>query len=196
MRPPAANGSTTCSGFRFPPPLSGPSIETGEISRYNGSVFNFLKDRIRRGETVSDVLRDEVVLFEVEGPLGIITLNRPDVMNALNYATLVRLGEIVDAIKLRRDIRAVIFTGKGKAFCVGADLKERRTLTEQEVRRNVLKIRDVFTAIERLPQPTIAVMHGYAFGGGFELALACDFRFASEETMMGLTETSLAIIPG
>lgn len=145
---------------------------------------------------MSDVLRDEVVLFEVEGPLGIVTLNRPDVMNALNYATLVRLGEIVDAVKLRRDIRAVIFAGKGKAFCVGADLKERRTLTEQEVRRNVLKIRDVFTAIERLPQPTIAVMHGYAFGGGFELALACDFRFASEETMMGLTETSLAIIPG
>src|SRR5690606_27323981 len=96
-----------------------------------------------------------------------------------------------------KSVRTVIFTGAGeKAFSAGADLKERKTLGEQEVRRNVKKIRDVFSAIAALPQPTIAAMNGYAFGGGFELALACDFRIAVSDTKMGLTETSMAIIPG
>ncbi|MFC4769714.1 enoyl-CoA hydratase-related protein [Effusibacillus consociatus] len=139
----------------------------------------------------------ETVLLERQGYLGIIKLNRPDELNALNYPTLVRLGEIID--ELQQDIkgtRAVIVTASGKAFCAGADLKERRTLNEQQVRRNVRKIRDVFSALERLPQPTIAAINGYAFGGGFELALACDFRFAVQEAKLGLTEVSLGIIPG
>ncbi|CAB3390131.1 enoyl-CoA hydratase-related protein [Kyrpidia spormannii] len=154
-----------------------------------------------RGETaVAEENRDneirDPVLVETDGPVAMVILNRPEAMNALNFETLVYLGDIVEDLRGRRDIRAVIFTGRGRAFCVGADLKERRTLDEWQVRRNVRKIRDVFTAVERLPQPTIAAIHGYAFGGGFELALACDFRFAAEETVMGLTETSLAIIPG
>ncbi|MBX6394973.1 MAG: enoyl-CoA hydratase/isomerase family protein [Alicyclobacillaceae bacterium] len=136
------------------------------------------------------------VLVRVDGFVATVTLNRPEVMNALNYETIARLGDAVQELKGRRDVRAVIFTGNGKAFCVGADLKERRTLDDWQVRRNVRKIRDVFSAVERLPQPTIAAIHGYAFGGGFELALACDFRFAAEDAVMGLTETSLAIIPG
>ncbi|MBT9282737.1 MAG: enoyl-CoA hydratase/isomerase family protein [Hydrogenibacillus schlegelii] len=134
--------------------------------------------------------------FETDGVIATVVLNRPEALNALNYAALVRLGEIVENLKLRRDLRAVVFRGNGRAFSVGTDLKKRRALGEAEVRRNVLKIRDVFTAVARLPQPTIAVMHGYALGGGFELALACDFRFAAVGTVMGLTETLLAIIPG
>lgn len=136
------------------------------------------------------------VKVEEDGVVATVVLHRPEVMNALDYETTVRLGEVVESLRVRRDIRAVIFTGAGRAFCVGADLKERRTLNEQQVRRNVQKIRDVFAAVERLPQPTIAVIHGYALGGGFELALACDFRYAAEDAVMGLTETSLAIIPG
>lgn len=103
----------------------------------------------------------------------------------------------MERIHLNRDIRVVIFTGAGdKAFSAGADLKERKTLNEMEVRRNVKKIRDVFNAVANLPQPTIAAVNGYAFGGGFELMLACDFRIAVKGAIMGLTEVSWAIIPG
>lgn len=129
--------------------------------------------------------------------MAIITLNRPDELNALNYNTLERLGDLIEQVRLEsKDIRVLLIKGEGRAFCAGADLKERRTLNEQQVRRNVRKIRDVFTALERLPQPTIALINGFAFGGGFELALACDFRYALEDAKMGLTEVSLGIIPG
>ncbi|SDI41032.1 Enoyl-CoA hydratase/carnithine racemase [Alteribacillus persepolensis] len=137
------------------------------------------------------------VVLEREGHLGVITINRPDRLNCFDYETLAQLDDLVEEIKLDRDIRAVIITGAGeKAFSAGADLKERRTLNEKEVRRNVQKIRDVFTAIENLPQPTIAALNGYALGGGLELALVCDFRYAVETAQLGLTEVSWAIIPG
>lgn len=129
--------------------------------------------------------------------LATVTLNRPEQLNCFDYETLIQLEEILNDIRLDTEVRAVIFTGAGdKAFSAGADLKERRTLSEKEVRRNVSKIRDVFTMVEELPQPTIAAINGYALGGGFELALACDFRYAAEGVKMGLTEVSWAIIPG
>lgn len=137
------------------------------------------------------------VLFEKRGHIGYITLNRPDDLNAFNYEALCALGDIAEEIQQNpKDVRVVIVKANGRAFCAGADLKERRTLNEQQVRRNVKKIRDVFSALERLPQPTIAAINGFAFGGGFELALACDFRYAVREAKMGLTEVSLGIIPG
>ena len=137
------------------------------------------------------------VLLEQNGQIATIMLNRPQERNAFNYEALMQLGSIIEDLYLKtKEVRVVIVTGKGRAFCAGADLKERRTLNEQQVRRNVRKIRDVFNALEKLPQPTIAAINGYAFGGGFELALACDFRFAIQETLMGLTEVSLGIIPG
>ncbi len=137
------------------------------------------------------------IQLEVEDFIATVTINRPDSLNAFNYESLCELGETAELLKTDRNVRLVIFKGAGeKAFSVGADLKERKTLTEQEVRRNVNKIGDVFHAIEKLPQPTIAAMNGHAFGGGMELALACDFRIAVKEAIMGLTETSLAIIPG
>ncbi|PSJ86578.1 enoyl-CoA hydratase [Brevibacillus fortis] len=140
---------------------------------------------------------EESVRFEREGHIGLITLNRPEELNALNYDTLERLGNLIEQVRLdAKEIRVVIVKAEGRAFSAGADLKERRTLTEQQVRRNVRKIRDVFTALERLPQPTIAMINGFAFGGGFELALACDFRYAVADAKMGLTEVSLGIIPG
>lgn len=142
-------------------------------------------------------MEQATVKLEQNGQVALITLNRPDELNAFNYAALVRLGEIVAEIRQNpQDIRAVILTGAGRAFSAGADLKERRTLNEQQVRRNVRAIRNVFTAVEQLPQPTIAAVNGYAFGGGFELALACDFRYAVQDARMGLTEVSLGIIPG
>lgn len=142
-------------------------------------------------------MEQEPVLLGRNGHIATIRLNRPEEMNAFNYAALEKLGEITDQLQLEsKDIRVVVVAAEGRAFCAGADLKERRTLNEQQTRRNVRKIRDVFTAIERLPQPTIAAINGYAFGGGFELALACDFRYAVQGALMGLTEVSLGIIPG
>ncbi|MBM7554264.1 enoyl-CoA hydratase-related protein [Thalassobacillus pellis] len=138
-----------------------------------------------------------VIDYHVKGHIAYITLNRPASLNCFNYELLEELGQWVEKIHLDDSVRVVIFTGAGeKAFSAGADLKERKTLTEQEVRRNVKKIADVFHAVYHLPQPTIAAVNGYAFGGGFELMLACDFRIAVEEAKMGLTELSWAIIPG
>ncbi|MGV3489585.1 MAG: enoyl-CoA hydratase-related protein [Tuberibacillus sp.] len=137
------------------------------------------------------------ILYEKKNHIAYITLNRPEVLNCFNYETLKQLGDVVENIHTDKEVRAVIITGAGeKAFSAGADLKERRTLNEQEVRRNVKKIGDVFEQIADLPQPVIAAINGYAFGGGFELALACDFRIAVKDAKMGLTETSMAIIPG
>jgi len=137
------------------------------------------------------------VLLEKNRRIAFVTINRPEQLNCFDFETLVELEKIIDEIRFDREINVVIIVGAGdKAFSVGADLKERRTLNEQEVRRNVQKIRDVFSQIEDLPQPTIAAMNGYAFGGGLELALACDFRYAVKSAKMGLTEVGLAIIPG
>ncbi|MGG0719485.1 enoyl-CoA hydratase-related protein [Robertmurraya massiliosenegalensis] len=139
----------------------------------------------------------EKIKFETNNKIAFITINRPNQLNCFDYETLHKLEEIVDEIKFNQDIRVVIITGAGeKAFSVGADLKERKYLNEQQVRRNVQKIRDVFTKIEELPQPSIAAINGYALGGGLELALASDFRYAVKSAQLGLTEVSWAIIPG
>ncbi|ULT58089.1 enoyl-CoA hydratase-related protein [Neobacillus drentensis] len=137
------------------------------------------------------------VLLEIQNHIAVITINRAEALNAFNYDTLLELKQKIELICINQEVRAVIFTGAGeKAFSVGADLKERKHLTEEQVKRNLFKINEVFNDIDLLPQPTIAAINGFAFGGGMELALACDFRIAAQTAVMGLTETSLAIIPG
>lgn len=139
----------------------------------------------------------ELVSLRLEGNLAWVTLNRPDVMNALSFDTLLRLREICAELKQNKSVRVVLFAAAGeKAFCAGADLKERVGFTMEKTKEFVRTIGDVFTEIARLPQPTIAVIQGIAYGGGLELALACDLRVAAAGVSMGLTETSLAIIPG
>nr|WP_263328398.1 enoyl-CoA hydratase-related protein [Neobacillus sp. Marseille-Q6967] len=139
----------------------------------------------------------EHILSEVKNHVAIITLNREASLNAFHYDMLVALQQKIEEVRINNELHAVIFTGSGeKSFSVGADLKERKNLTTGQVLRNLNKINEVFTMIDQLPQPTIAAINGFAFGGGMELALACDFRIAAEEALMGLTETSLAIIPG
>ncbi|XJZ28123.1 enoyl-CoA hydratase-related protein [Bacillota bacterium Lsc_1132] len=137
------------------------------------------------------------ILYVLNNHVALVTMNRAESLNAFNYETLVELQEIVEEIRVNEDVYVAIFTGSGeKAFSVGADLKERKNLSSEHVKRNLYKINTVFSAIDELPQPTIAAINGYALGGGMELALACDFRIAAEGAQMGLTETSLAIIPG
>jgi enoyl-CoA hydratase/carnithine racemase len=137
------------------------------------------------------------VQFRKEGQIGILTLDRPEVYNCLNLETLQTMRRLIADIALDREIRALIVTGAGdKAFCAGADLKERRTMSEQQVQLFVRTIRDTFSELEKLPKPVIAAINGVALGGGTELALACDLRVLSASAQMGLTETSLGIIPG
>ncbi len=125
------------------------------------------------------------------------TLNRPERMNALSRAVLRKLGQLARDAASDASLRVLIITGAGeRAFCAGADLKERRGMTEDEVREALPLYREAFGAIERLPCPTLAAVNGVAFGGGLELALACDMRIMNRDTKVGLTETSLAIIPG
>jgi methylglutaconyl-CoA hydratase len=132
-----------------------------------------------------------------ENGIAIVTLNRPEAANALSTALLNELSELLSDLAFRKDVRVVIVTGTGeKVFCAGADLKERVGMNETEVRKTVALIRETINQVEQLPQPVIAALNGSAFGGGLELALACDIRVAVDTAQLGLTETSLGIIPG
>ncbi|WP_350302524.1 enoyl-CoA hydratase [Peribacillus frigoritolerans] len=138
-----------------------------------------------------------VEISHEEKGIALVTLNRPDAANALSTELLHCLVEVLEELKSDSNLRTVIITGSGeKAFCAGADLKERAGMNEDKVRETVKLIGDTITAVENLPVPVIAAINGSAFGGGLELALACDIRIASETAKVGLTETSLGIIPG
>lgn len=139
----------------------------------------------------------DILTVEEKDGVATLTLNRPEVMNAFNFDLLRALGREIDGVRFRPEIRVVVITGAGdKAFCAGADLKERATLTPIEVKEFIYTIRDLFTRIAELNKPVIAGINGIALGGGTELALACDIRIAAASASMGLTETRLAIIPG
>jgi enoyl-CoA hydratase/carnithine racemase len=142
-------------------------------------------------------MSEDVLLKEVKDGVALLTLNRPAVMNSFNFALLHALSREVEAIDVDPGIRVVIITGAGeKAFAAGADLKERRTYTPEQVKEFITTIRNLFTRIEYMKKPAIAAVNGVALGGGTELAMACDIRIASATATMGQTETRLAIIPG
>lgn len=134
-----------------------------------------------------------------EGVL-ILTLNRPEAMNCFSFALLNELNVAIKEANFDPDLRVIIITGaagrKKAAFCAGADLVERRTMPPDDVQRFIHTISATFSDVQNVKAPVIAAINGFAFGGGLELALACDIRIASSDAVMGLTETSLAIIPG
>ncbi|MED4700283.1 enoyl-CoA hydratase [Lysinibacillus capsici] len=140
----------------------------------------------------------QLVRFEVlEDSIGLITLSRPEAANAMSVQLLHELSDTLDQINEDPAVRVVLLTGAGeKAFCAGADLKERKGMSDQQVKKIVQLIGATVAKVETLAQPVIAVLNGVAFGGGLELALACDLRIAATHVKLGLTETSLGIIPG
>ncbi|CAF2157353.1 unnamed protein product [Rotaria magnacalcarata] len=126
-----------------------------------------------------------------------IAFNRPERRNALGKQLLNELEATIDSIKDYQAVRCILFRSMvPNVFCSGADLKERLTMSQEDVGPFVSKIKEIFSKIFALPVPTIAALDGLALGGGLELALACDIRIAANTAKVGLTETKLGIIPG
>ena len=127
---------------------------------------------------------------------AVIKLNRPDALNALSFALIRELGRKFDEVA-GGDARALLITGAGaKAFCAGADVSELTGRSVMAQKEGAELGQNVFSILDRLPMPSIAVINGYAFGGGLELALACTFRLATRNARMGLPEIKLGLIPG
>jgi len=137
------------------------------------------------------------IVTKREGGLLIVTLNRPGQLNALNKDLFEELQRLVDVLETDKTVRTMILTGSGeKAFCVGADLKERQGMNEKDILVRLDFVHKLYTRLENLPFPVIAAINGIALGGGLELALACDFRICAENATLGFPEVELAIIPG
>ena len=147
-------------------------------------------------------MTDVILQEKTDDGICILTLNRPKAMNCMNFQMIETLRDIVKESNFDMSIRVIVITGanppegKKPSFSAGADLIERKTLSDDQVRRFITTVRDTMTTVENAKVPVISAINGYAFGGGTELALASDLRIAASTAQMGLTETSLAIIPG
>jgi enoyl-CoA hydratase len=131
-----------------------------------------------------------------EGHVSVLTINRPDKLNALSQEVLGDLGAAIASISRSDDVRAAVITGTGKAFVAGADIGAMRDMDEAQARGFGALGHSVFSRIEHLRFPVIAAVNGFALGGGCELALACDFIYASTKAKFGQPEVNLGIIPG
>jgi len=132
-----------------------------------------------------------------EGFVAEIVLDRPEAMNALSSAMAESMAAACAALGADTNVRAVVLSAAGtKAFCAGADLKERSAMTDAEILRQRDLIRAAFGGVLRLPQPTVAAVHGYALGGGCEFAMSCDLIVADETAVFGLPEVTVGLVPG
>lgn len=134
--------------------------------------------------------------YEVAEGISLITMNRPQAMNALNSALLADFTAVLDEIERDAEVRIVIITGAGKAFIAGADIAEMRGYSTLEGREFCLLGQRLIRRLEELEKPVIAAVNGFALGGGCELAMACDLRISSEKARFGQPEVNLGIIPG
>jgi methylglutaconyl-CoA hydratase len=142
-------------------------------------------------------LPNRKILLQIDGPIAYVQIHNPERYNALSAQVVTELQQVAQELAVNRDVRAVILHGgESKAFCSGADLKERQSMNEAQVINAVHQLRGAINSFERLPMPVIAAIAGMAFGGGCELALACDIRIMAEDGHIGLTEVSWGIIPG
>lgn len=136
-----------------------------------------------------------LVLLEQQGNVGVLTINRPEALNALNSAVLDELDAAITAVEQNSEIRAVILTGAGRSFVAGADIAEMKEFSSIDGRRFGVRGSGIFLRLENLAKPVIAAVNGFALGGGCELAMACDIRIASENAAFGLPELGLGILP-
>ncbi|MBW9141284.1 MAG: enoyl-CoA hydratase/isomerase family protein [Candidatus Aramenus sp.] len=138
----------------------------------------------------------ETVDVKKDNGIGWIFLNRSDKLNAINMKMIQELWTAIKNYEEDNEVKVIVLTGRGKAFSAGADISQFKELTPAGAWELARKGRELMDYIERVPKPTIAMINGYALGGGLELAMACDFRIASEDAMFGLPEINLGIYPG
>lgn len=139
----------------------------------------------------------QTLLTSLEHGICIITINRPDKLNALNKTVFEELNKALDVVLGHAEIKSIIITGAGpKAFVAGADISEFGGLNKEEAMALAKRGQDTFTRIENSPKPIVAAVNGFALGGGCELAMACHFRVASENAKFGQPEVNLGLIPG
>jgi enoyl-CoA hydratase len=139
----------------------------------------------------------QTLLLDVKDNIAVVTLNRPDKLNALNAQTINDLNSVFDELKENEEVYVIVLTGSGeKAFVAGADIKELNKLDMISAKEFAEKGQAVFSKIEKFDKPVIAAVNGFALGGGCELALACHIRFASDNAKFGQPEVNLGIIPG
>ena len=139
----------------------------------------------------------ETIFFELEGPIGILKFNRPEVLNALNRQVFLELTSLLSQIEKEVMPKVLILTGSGdRAFVAGTDIVDMENLSSVEARAFALLASQAIDKIYELDRPVIAAINGFALGGGCEVAMACDIRIASEKAKLGQPETNLAIIPG
>ena len=141
--------------------------------------------------------KDDAVPIQltVEAHIAHVALNRPEVLNAVNTATHLRLIEVFEQIDDDPGIRCVVLKGNGRSFCVGADQKERRVMSVDDIRERRRISPRAFAAMRRCTRPVIAQVHGYALGSGLEMAMGCDLMVSAQGTILGLIETQRGAIP-
>ena len=138
----------------------------------------------------------QTIHYEKQDNIAIVTINRPEALNALNSTVITNLEQVVTTLENDRDIRCMILTGAGRSFVAGADIGEMSTLTKAEGEAFGKKGNDVFRKLETFPIPVIAAVNGFALGGGCEISMSCDIRICSENAVFGQPEVGLGITPG
>ena len=135
------------------------------------------------------------LIYEVDGPIARVTLNRPAVLNAYNIAMRDELSEALSAVHADSDLRVLVLRGAGRAFCAGADLSEFGTAPSPTAARHLRFARDPWQLLETLPVPSVAGLHGYTFGSGLEMAMFCDLRIAAEDAQFAMPEVRWGLMP-
>ncbi len=139
----------------------------------------------------------ENILYEVEDGVGVLTFDRPKALNALNSRTLEELNDVIARVEQDANVRVLVLTGAGeKSFVAGADITEFQALNPLQARRFAEAGQRTFFKLEHLPKPVIACVNGFALGGGCEIAMSCDFIYASDKARFGQPEVNLGLIPG
>ena len=145
---------------------------------------------------MSGQVQYQYLTVEITPPVAVITLNRPEVLNACNSATHLEVQQAIEVAELDDAVKVLILTGAGRAFCAGSDLREVGQFQGAAARRYIQLDFATKNRVAACSKPVIAALHGHVVGGGFELALACDIRFVAEDVQFSLPEITLGTIPG
>ena len=136
-------------------------------------------------------MKYECIIYEKKNMIGLVKLNRPNVLNAMNRQLWIEMQDVLETAKQDNTVKALIITGVGRAFSTGADLKDSKDRTIEDYRIYLESLQEATRKIIRFEKPTIAAINGYALGSGYELALACDIRIAAEEALIGSPEAKV-----